>query len=113
MKKHFYLDEIIALCYKKHISADEIFLKLKTKYKNIAQASVYRNLEKLVKEKKLKEIIVKNKSLYEAVLEPHIHFFSDRGEIIDIPFDISQIKLPYPDGYKPEYIEISIYGKRI
>jgi len=113
MKKHFYLDEIVALCHKKHLSADEIFLQLKNKYQTIAQASVYRNLEKLVKEKKLKEIKLKNKSLYEAILEPHIHFFSDRGEVIDIPFDFNQIKLPYPDGYEPEHIEISIYWKKI
>jgi Fe2+ or Zn2+ uptake regulation protein len=56
MKKHYYLEDIITLCTRNHFSADEIFFQLKQKYPNITQGSVYRNLDKLVAEKKLNKI---------------------------------------------------------
>jgi Fe2+ or Zn2+ uptake regulation protein len=57
MKKHYYLEDIISLCTYKHLSADEIFLELKKIYPTIAQASVYRNLERLIKGHVLNKIV--------------------------------------------------------
>jgi len=111
MKKHYYLEDIISLCTYKHLSADEIFLELKKIYPTIAQASVYRNLERLIKGHVLNKIVwIRGKALYETSIEPHIHFVSkETGVIVDIPFDVNTIKFPIPKNFSPEDVQITIY----
>ena len=56
MKTHFYLNDIIEICNHKHLCAEDIFLALQKKYPHIAKASIYRNIDKLVQEKKLTKL---------------------------------------------------------
>jgi len=114
MKKHFYLDEIINICNNKHLSAEEIFLELKKVYPKVWQASVYRNIDKLVEQKKLKKISgIQKKTIYESTIKPHIHFVDQKTwKIIDIDFDYSSINIPIPSWFQTEWIEITIYGSK-
>lgn len=111
MKKHYYLADILQLCTHNHLSAEDIFLSLKKKFPMIAQGSVYRNLDKLVQQKKLTQVKgVHNKVLYEHTVTPHVHFVSKKtGRVIDIPFDTSTISIPFPKWYTPDHIDIVVY----
>lgn len=114
MKKHYYLDDILKICTKKHFSAEDIFLLLRKKYPQIAQWSVYRNLDKLVEERKLTQVKgIHNKILYERTLSPHIHFvYQKTGKVIDVPFDTATLSLPFPPWYTPDHIDIIVYGDK-
>jgi hypothetical protein len=32
--------------------------------------------------------------------------------VVDLPFDITKLSLPFPKDYSPEYVEITIYWKK-
>lgn len=114
MKKHYYLADILKLCTYNHLSAEDIFLWLQKKHPMIAQGSVYRNLDKLVQEKKLTQIKgVCNKVLYEHTISPHIHFVDQKTwMVIDIPFDASALLLPLPTWYVSNHIDLIIYWEK-
>jgi Fe2+ or Zn2+ uptake regulation protein len=56
MKRHYYHEEILKICDNKHLTAEEIFEKLKKKYHQVGISTVYRNVEELTKQGKLKKI---------------------------------------------------------
>lgn len=114
MKKHYYLSDILQICNHKHLSAEDIFLLLKKKYPRIAKGSVYRNLDKLVEQKKLNKIkALDNKTLYEWIITPHIHFICQKtGVVTDIPFDLSILKIPLPKWYVLDYVDIVVYWNK-
>lgn len=94
MKKHKYLEEILDLCKWKHLTAEQIYENLKESYKTIWLATVYRSLQVLVKQWKIRKIEnIDKTTYYETVARPHIHFIDeDTGEILDIDPDIIEIK---------------------
>ncbi len=113
MKLHFYLEDIVSLCDHNHLSANDIFIELKKKYKNIARASVYRNLQKLVIEWDLTEVKVDSKKVfYEKTIQPHIHFVDQYWNISDIDINFNNLKLDIPDNFEAKKINIVIYGEK-
>jgi Fe2+ or Zn2+ uptake regulation protein len=50
MKRHYYHEEILKICDNKHLTAEEIFEKLKKKYHQVGISTVYRNVEELTKQ---------------------------------------------------------------
>ncbi len=111
MKKHFYLEDILNICDHNHLSANEIYTQLKKKYKDLSKASIYRNIQQLVKEWKLNEIKIKNKknSFYEKNIWTHIHFIDQNWNITDIDLSNQNININLPKWFQKNKIEITIY----
>ena len=93
MKKPQYLEDIINICKYNHLSPEDIYLKLKEKYPNIWIATVYRSINCLLKEWKLRKIVSLNwKIYYETFIHPHFHIIDEETwKIIDISEDSIQI----------------------
>ena len=91
MSKHKYTDDILKICENNHLTWEEIFLKLKEKHPEVWLATVYRSINFLVKNWKLRKITtIKWKVYYETFTKQHFHFINEEtGQIIDIsPEDI-------------------------
>lgn len=112
MKIHYYTDEIIQICDKKHLAAEDIFYLLKLKYNEIWISSVYRNIERLVKEGKLNKVIwLDKKAYYEKNIWNHIHFINeDTWEIHDI-IDINALQFDLPSNFSVSNYDIKIFWK--
>jgi Fe2+ or Zn2+ uptake regulation protein len=99
MRTHQYKEKIIELLQKSHL------LTIGEIHKSLPQAdysTVYRNIEQLLTNKKIKKIIIDNKStLYElAHGNDHDHFVcNDCGTVdeIEIPRDTLDISMPVTD----------------
>ncbi len=71
---------------KHHPTADDVFQGVKGDLPKISFATVYRNLDALAQEGKIKEVqFVDKKKRYEPLLHPHQHFICTKCErIIDM-----------------------------
>lgn len=71
---------------KTHPSAQEVYEGVKEKLPNIGVATVYRNLDKLVEEGKIKEFdFGENKKRYDGTVHSHQHFVCTQcGRVIDM-----------------------------
>lgn len=113
MKTHYYTDEILQVCDNKHLTAEDIFYLLKLKYSDIGISSVYRNIERLANEWKIKKIIGMNKkSYYEKNIGDHIHFVDeDSWEIHDI-LEKDFVQFNLPSDFSVSSYDIKIYWKK-
>ncbi|NOZ44017.1 MAG: hypothetical protein GXP45_02555 [bacterium] len=98
MKTHNYLKDIVNICDHQHLSVEDIFYQLQKEHPQIAKASVYRNIEKLVEQKELHVLPgIKKAKLYEKSIDPHAHILNkETGEIQDIPLNIQNREIPIP-----------------
>lgn len=71
---------------KTHPSAQEVYEGVKEKLPNIGVATVYRNLDKLVEEGKIKEFdFGEKKKRYDGAVHPHQHFVCTQcARVIDM-----------------------------
>lgn len=100
MKTSQYKKEILEILNKKHLlSISEIHKLLGT----ADYSTVFRNIEQLLVEKKIKKVMIDNKSTaYESVDEKHDHFIcNDCGKVEEIHLSHGSIK-----GYKVEDITV-------
>ncbi len=73
-----------------HLTAEQVYIKCRRVISNISLGTVYRNLNNLVDERKIKRIKMKDGDHFDNLLEKHNHFICDNcGRIIDIKDDIS------------------------
>jgi len=95
MKTPYYQDDIIKICDNNHLSVDEIFVRLKKIYPNVGRSTIYRNVENMVKDGKLRKITsLWDKALFEKNKWFHIHLFDEKTKkLIDLEEEIN-IKLP-------------------
>ena len=81
MNKNIYKNKILNLLQKHHL------LNISDIHKNIKDAdysTIFRNVEQLVKENKIKKIIIdKNNTSYENIKEDHYHFICNKCEKIE------------------------------
>jgi Fe2+ or Zn2+ uptake regulation protein len=49
MKIHYYTEDILKICENNHLTVDDIYEKISSKYKDAGKSSIYRNVEELVK----------------------------------------------------------------
>ncbi len=112
MKKHFYKDEIAKYCLNQHFTVDDIFEYIHQKYPQAGRSTVYRNVEELVKERRLKKIAgAGNKFVYEGKVKPHAHLICRKSNTItDIPFSENVLN-QIPRDFKVEDLDINIYGE--
>ena len=113
MKIHYYKQYIIDICDGEHFTIDDIVHELQSTFKEVGKSSVYRNLQELVKEGKLKKLNwAWDKAYFEKNKENHIHLIDTKsGEIVD--FDIKDISktLKLPNNFKTEDFDRKIYGQ--
>lgn len=115
MKTHYYKQYIIDICDGKHLTVDEIVFELQKVFKDVGKSSIYRNVDDLIQEWKLKKLTgFWNKCYFEKEKEDHIHLIDKTSwEIVD--FDLHDVielsKLPA--NFKTEDFDLKIYGQFI
>lgn len=98
-----------------HLSAEEIWAKVKAKYPAISRATVYNTLD-LFADKGLvrRRIIKQGTAVYDPVTEPHHHLVEEgTGRIYDIPWE--QVKLPLRiavPGFEVAEFHLVMKGKK-
>nr|MDD3720680.1 transcriptional repressor [Candidatus Gracilibacteria bacterium] len=112
MKLHYYIEDIIEICDDTHLTAEEVFLKVKEKYKDAGKSSIYRNLEDLSKKGILKKVEgLGKKTYFEKDKGNHVHLVdTNTGEIIDfcpLKFDTSFL----PPNFSLESMDLKFFGK--
>jgi len=113
MKTHYYKQYIVDICDDKHLTVDEIVSELQTVFKEVGKSSVYRNVEELVKEKKLRKLSwLWNKCYFEKEKEDHVHLI-DKSSWKIVDYDLKDIIKfsQLPDNFKTEDFDIKIYGQ--
>jgi len=85
MRPFFYHNDIIKICTETHLTADEIFGKLKKIHPKVWISTVYRNIEELVEKDKIRKITnLWKKALFEKNKWFHIHILDENTwKIID------------------------------
>ena len=109
MKTHYYKEDIINICDKKHLTVEEIFEEIKEKFPWSWKSSIYRNVEELVKSWDLKKIIwVWKKAYFEKNIWNHIHLIDkNTWEIFDLEEKVEIKNLP--KNFKTSNIDIKIF----
>jgi Fur family peroxide stress response transcriptional regulator len=76
-----------------HISIDTLYENIKYKYQSISLATIYKNINAMIKEKLLLEVKLPNqKSVYETIKHNHSHLLCNKcHNIIDIDVDIDDV----------------------
>lgn len=97
MKKHSMQRDLIVNSLKNridHPTAEILYLDLKKQMPEIGIATVYRNLQNLLKEGKIIKIKTKdNVDRYDGNIEKHIHFECSKcGKLLDIFLEENQMK---------------------
>lgn len=113
MKTHFYHDEILEVCKNNHCTVDSIFEELQKTNPNVGRSTVYRNVEELVKQKKLQKLTgALSKAVFEIIKEPHAHFICrEKNFVMDMPLPEIDLSL-LPPECEIDTIDLRIYGKR-
>lgn len=109
MRKHQYRDIICDTCECKHLSADDIYEKVKKKEPQIGRATVYRNIEAMAEEGLIRRFPgINGKTYYECNNATHAHLVDEKSGIFcDFPIENIGIK-NIPEGYEISEIRIQI-----
>ena len=79
-----------------HITVDALIDVLKETNADISIATIYRNLNILTEEKKIKKIHTENFTMYETIKSTHYHFECEKcHKVIDIDPSLINIKINY------------------
>ncbi len=113
MKPFFYHDDILDICTENHLTVDEIFKNIKKTHPKVWISTVYRNIEELVQNWKLKKITnIWKKALFEKNKWFHIHLIDENTwKIIDKDCEILNLNLP--KWFQAKDIEITVKGEFI
>lgn len=99
-----------------HLTADQIYLKLKDVFPRLSLASVYRNLESLCREGDAGKISIDGKAArYEAWKGDHYHIHCTKcGRIEDVAIDSALLKelskISVLHGYRTTSLKIDFFG---
>ncbi|PID83845.1 hypothetical protein CSB09_04055 [Candidatus Gracilibacteria bacterium] len=112
MRKHQYLETICKVCDCNHRTAEDIFLEVQKTHPKVGKATIYRNLESLAEEGKLRRVPgLGGKTYYECNIAPHAHLINDAGEYCtDFPIENIKIK-NIPEGFEVTEICVHITPK--
>ncbi len=81
-----------SLEYLGHASIEYLIEYINNNYSNISLATIYRNINSLLEDEKIKYVKLKGKDVLETVKEEHIHFVCDIcGFVYDTPVNKNQI----------------------
>lgn len=109
MKVHYYTNEIIDICDCNHLTVTDIYTKISEKYPEAGKSSIYRNVEELVEEGKLKKVVwIWKKAYFEKNKWNHIHLIDENtGQIKDLDQSINIPNLP--KDFKVSDMDIKIF----
>ena len=99
-----------------HLTADQIYLKLKDKFPRVSLASIYRNLESLCRSGDARKVSVDGKAArYESWKGDHFHLYcTECGSIEDIALDNSIVKelnkIGMLHGYRSTFVKVDFFG---
>ncbi len=95
---------------KSHPSADQIYDKVRSVMPNISLGTVYRNLQKLVADEKLRILTLGRTQRFDPKIERHEHFICEEcGRVYD--FFVHDLKPSLPrDGFKVTSHHLALYG---
>ncbi len=95
-----------------HLSAEEIYRKLKQKYPTLSLATVYTALEALKKAVEIQELnLLKGISCYDPRAEPHHHFFCENcHRILNIEISCPVAQAGFINGHYVKTVQACFYG---
>ena len=99
---------------KSHPTADQIYDQVRKKLPTISLGTVYRNLQKLVSDKKLQVLMRGRSQHFDPLVAPHQHFICELCDrvydvLIDNQKDIKPVKLPH-EGFRVTSHQLAFYG---
>lgn len=101
---------------KSHLSADDVYQRVKAEGAHVSKATVYNTLGLLAEKGVIREVIVDpNRVVYDPNVSPHHHFYDqDTGQLTDI--DAGSVEVtglpPLPEGTSLEGIDVIVRLKR-
>jgi len=109
MKTHYYREDIMKICDKKHLTVEEIFDEVNKLYNDAWKSTIYRNVEEMVETWDLKKVVwVWKKAFFELNCGNHIHLVDiNTWEIIDLPEEIVVPNLP--ENFKVKNMDIKLF----
>ncbi len=109
MKIHYYKDDIINICDKRHLTVEEIFEEISKSFPEAGKSSIYRNVEQLVKTNDLRKVTwIWKKAYFEKNNWNHIHLVDkNTWEIFDLEEEL-EIK-NIPTNFKVDSMDIKIF----
>ena len=110
MKKHYYYDSIVELCDNNHLTIEEIISGLEKRFDTVWKSSIYRNVEDLIIEWRLKKLVLAWKEVYyEKTKTNHIHLIDiNTWTIMDIEESFT-LPIKIPDNFVTKNLDIKIY----
>ena len=99
---------------KSHPTADQIYERVRKKLPSISLGTVYRNLQKLVVQKKLQVLMRGRSQHFDPLVERHQHFICELCDrvydvVLESQKEIKPDKLPH-EGFKVTSHQVSFYG---
>lgn len=99
---------------KSHPTADQIYERVRKKLPTISLGTVYRNLQKLVAEKRLQVLMRGRSQHFDPLVEGHQHFICESCDrvydvVLEGQREIKPAKLPH-EGFKVTSHQLSFYG---
>jgi len=99
---------------KSHPTADQIYDRVRKKLPTISLGTVYRNLQKLVSDKKLQVLMRGRSQHFDPLVELHQHFICELCDrvydvLIDDQREIKPAKLPH-EGFLVTSHQLAFYG---
>lgn len=99
---------------KSHPTADQLYSRVRKQSPHISLGTVYRNLQKMVANKKLQVLMVGRSQHFDPLVERHQHFICERCDrIFDVMVDgqreLNPIKL-LDSGFKVTSHQLAFYG---
>ncbi len=99
---------------REHLSADEVWARVRQRMPQISRATVYRNLQKLVRQGALTLVHLGKRAVcFDVTLHPHDHFVCRVcGAVQDVPADEAGGTLPaaLPQGSLVQGRSVTWYG---
>lgn len=95
-----------------HPTADDIYKDLKSKDPILSQATVYNTLNLFVKNNIVSELdFNQSRKRYDFYQKHHAHFICEYcGDILDLNFDIDNLKFDGLEGYEINNVDLTIRG---
>ncbi|EEB36517.1 peroxide operon regulator [Anaerococcus hydrogenalis DSM 7454] len=95
-----------------HPTADDIYKDLKSKDPILSQATVYNTLNLFVKNNIVSELdFNQSRKRYDFYQKHHAHFICEHcGDILDLNFDIDNLKFDGLEGYEINNVDLTIRG---
>lgn len=96
-----------------HASVEVLIEYIQAHYTQISLATIYRNINTLIHENKIKFVKLKNQDVLETVKDDHIHFVCEAcGSILDMQVDQQKLvsKASKDCVHQIKFCDMTLYG---